>query len=71
MSESSPPNLSDVACRYCGVVGKIRIELREKLIAQPLGTYSLSGTTMKVSARSVQWPWAICGGCGHESEGKQ
>lgn len=64
------PDLSDVECKYCGTVGQIKIEYRKKLIPKPLGTYSLSGSQMKISATEVKWPWAVCGACGHESEGK-
>ena len=75
----SEPPVSDeraaqVQCVYCGTLGAVRFEWREKLIAKPLGTFSITGAQMKTVARAVQWPWAVCrsdlGGCGHESEGK-
>lgn len=65
------PDLSGSTCRYCGVTGKIRIEYREKFIPKPLGTWSLAGQTMKLTGTMVDWPWAICDACGHESEGKR
>jgi hypothetical protein len=56
---------ADNFCKYCGHVG-LKIEWR--LEAKPLGTFSLAGQQMKVSA--LEWPWAICPGCKHESKGK-
>jgi len=58
--------LAGSRCKYCGVTDQIRIEFR--LVAKPLGTWSLSGAQLKTSA--YRWPWAICDNCGHESKGK-
>lgn len=57
-------------CKYCDS-NKLRIEHRPRLFAKPLGSHSLSGNQMKVSAIQYdKWPWLLCDGCGHESEGK-
>jgi hypothetical protein len=58
--------LNGATCRYCGS-DDIAIEWRLK--AKRPGTYSIAGCAPKVVA--TRWPWAICNGCGHESEGKQ
>ena len=60
-------DLPDVTCKYCGVTGQVRVEMR--LVAKPAGTYSLAGAQMKVSATS--WPWAVCDACGHESKARK
>lgn len=52
-------------CLYCGSADTW-VEWR--LLARPLGSYSLSGNQMKFSAAA--WPYAVCGGCGHVSKGK-
>lgn len=52
-------------CNYCGHPG-IRIEHRFKAVEHP---YSIAGVAPKFAA--AQHPWAICNGCGHESEGKR
>lgn len=61
-------------CRYCGVLGAIRIEERPTFVAQPVGTWALAGVQVKASAVETTWPWAVCrpefGGCGHESRGQ-
>jgi hypothetical protein len=47
-------------CPECRESGGMAV--REVLVAKPLGTFSLSGTQMKVSAR---WGWEFrCGKCG-------
>jgi hypothetical protein len=47
-------------CPECAEAGWM--EVREVLVAKPLGTFSLSGTQMKVSA---SWGWEFrCGKCG-------
>lgn len=40
--------------------------------AKPIGSFSLSGQTMKFSAikETVDWPWAVCDNCKRESRGK-
>ena len=51
---------STSACPSCGQRGKVDITI--VLVAAPLGTFSLSGTGMKVPARKgAQF---TCGGCG-------
>lgn len=75
MSEASeyprvePNPLAGLTCKYCGSLD-IWVELRPRITAQPLGTWSLAGAQLKTSAVATTWPWAVCGGCGHESEGK-
>jgi hypothetical protein len=56
-------------CRPCG--HPLRIELREEIAAKPLGTFSLAGAQMKVSANRVEWPWAVCDNCGRECKGRR
>lgn len=56
---------AEQSCQYCGHKG-LRIVWR--LRPSQIGTFSLSGAQMKVSARD--WPWAVCDGCGHESRGE-
>jgi hypothetical protein len=53
-------------CGNCGTVGQLRIEHR--MVARPIGSFSLAGQQMKVSARL--WPYMVCDGCGAECEGK-
>jgi len=53
-------------CKYCGPEFPLRIERR--LEARPIGSFSLAGAQMKLSAR--EWPYAVCDGCGRESRGK-
>lgn len=57
--------LEGATCRYCGH-DRIRVEWR--FVPKPVGTYSLSGVQTKVAAAHV--PFAICGGCAHESQGQ-
>jgi hypothetical protein len=57
-------DVADTPCPGCGEK-KLRIEWR--LTAQPLGSFSLSGHSMKVSATSG--PWLVCDGCGIEAQG--
>lgn len=65
------PDLSAAECKYCNTVGKIRIEWRERFVPKPMGTWSLAGQQMKMTGTMVNWPYAICDACGHESEGKR
>lgn len=51
-------------CPGCGHSG-LRIEMR--LLARPLGTFSLAGAQDKVSASEV--PFLICDGCGASAQG--
>jgi hypothetical protein len=58
--------LPNIPCTKCGEAGGLEIE--QRLEALPLGTYSLAGAMLKVSAR--YWPWMVCKLCGAESRGK-
>lgn len=53
------------ACRYCHGTD-VRIVDRFEVV--PLGTYSVAGAQDKVAVTSTVW--AICGTCGHASQGK-
>lgn len=64
-----PNPLAGVACVYCGVAD-LRVELRPRITARPLGTWSLAGAQLKTSAVQTMWPHGVCGNCGHVSEGK-
>ena len=59
---SMEDQLSQVVCPGCGKDGSLGVELR--LVAQPIGSFSLAGAQMKVSAREV--PHLVCTtvGCG-------
>lgn len=57
---------ADQTCHYCAATEGLRIEWR--LVTRPIGSFSLSGKQMKMSA--YHWPWAICDNCGHESKGR-
>lgn len=60
----------DIACRDCGAKA-LRLEMRPTVVAKPLGSHSLSGNTLKVSAVvGAGWPWCVCDACGSESKGK-
>lgn len=61
------PDATGLWCKYCGPDAPLRIEYR--LVAKPIGTFSLSGVQAKVSA--VEWPFAVCDSCGRESRGKR
>lgn len=58
MSHSSESNnkLRSIACPACGSVGSIK--LGTTLVARPLGSWSLSGQQLKVSARET--PALVC-----------
>lgn len=68
-----PLAFAGVPCPECG-----KQELREiarpgsRISAKKLGTHSLSGTMMKVSATEawVNWPYVLCSACGFEKAGK-
>ena len=53
-------------CKHCGPDHPLRIEWR--LVAKPLGTYSLAGAQTKVAATNT--PFAICDRCERECQGK-
>ena len=40
-----------------------------RLETKPPGTHSLAGVGTKLAA--TEWPYAVCGGCGHTSRGQQ
>lgn len=63
--------LDTALCPKCSEVGKLRIEYRSKLAAKPLGSFSLAGAQMKVSATEIQVPFLCCDACGLELEGKR
>jgi hypothetical protein len=52
--------IGEHSCPRCGEVGTLSVD--REMVAQQLGTYSLSGTTMKVSA--VAAIIMSCEGCG-------
>ena len=55
--------MEDVPCPRCG---NKTLEIETRLKAQPVGTYSLAGQSLKVSA--VQRYWLVCRTCGIEAE---
>lgn len=57
--------LPDATCKYCNGT---EIEVVWRLKAKDFGTYSIAGMQPKIVAQ--EWPYAVCHGCGHESEGK-
>lgn len=65
----TPNPLAGSTCRHCGS-SDIWVELRPRITARPLSTWSLAGAQLKTSAVAGSWPWAVCGGCEHASEGK-
>lgn len=67
MADKNP--FEGIPCRKCGAK-ELRLEWRNTLTAKPLGTHSLSGSQLKVSATAGSWPWCVCGACGAESKGK-
>lgn len=69
-AEATTATLADVPCSKCGVVGRLRLEIRRFLVAKPFGTFSLAGQQLKVVATERPWPWMVCDGCGRESRGK-
>lgn len=50
----------------CGYAGGLWFEWR--LQAKPIGSFSLAGAQMKVSANRE--PWIVCPPCGAEAQGK-
>jgi hypothetical protein len=61
--------MSGLWCKHCGPQQPLRIEMREELVAKPIGTFSLAGQTVKFSTVKRGWPWAVCDNCGRESRG--
>lgn len=49
--QTEGPDLRALACPACSTVGSL--QLKTMLLARPLGSHSLSGSQMKVSARST------------------
>lgn len=70
--EVAPSNpFEGMPCRECGQVA-LRLEFRPVIQAKPLGTHSLSGNQLKVSAHKIdRWPWCACMACGAAKPGKQ
>jgi hypothetical protein len=64
-----PNPLAGNFCKYCGSED-IWVELRPVLWAHPITSFSLAGAQLKASASYLDWPHAVCGGCGHVSKGK-
>lgn len=62
--------VAEVPCPECGVTGKLKVEIRDRFTARPIGTFSLAGSQLKVSAEKVPWPFLVCEGCGFEEAGK-
>lgn len=60
------PDVSFPPCPSCGE-DALRIEFR--LRCKPIGSFSLTGAQMKLSAQ--EWPWLVCDSCGIEAEGKR
>lgn len=60
-----------ITCPVCGHVG-FRVEYRKRMVAKPLGTFSLAGQQDKVSAVEEEVPAIICegAGCDVQSEGR-
>jgi hypothetical protein len=53
-------------CKHCGPEHPLHIAWR--LVPNPLGTYSIAGAQLKVTAKKV--PFAICNNCSRECRGK-
>ncbi|HTF53633.1 MAG TPA: hypothetical protein VK735_39825 [Pseudonocardia sp.] len=52
----------------CPRCSSLTLTIQWRLEAVPLGQFSLSGNTMKVSA--YEWPYIICTTCGIECRGE-
>lgn len=61
--------LAENACPVCSEKA-FWIDMRETLVAKPIGTFSLAGQQPKVSAIAGVWPWIVCGNCGFEEKAK-
>jgi hypothetical protein len=57
----SNPDLSVIACPDCKTVGSL--ELTTRLHARPIGSFSLAGQQMKVSAVTVHVLACTAGNC--------
>jgi len=62
-------NLEDVGQIPCPGCGVKALAIEWRLETKPLGTYSLAGQQLKVSANEV--PWVVCSSCGVEAKGKR
>lgn len=62
--------IKNIPCPECHKEGVLRVEIRERIVARPIGTYSLAGNQLKVSANKVPWPYLACTECGYEEAGK-
>ena len=67
----SDVTLEEVTCPGCGEIGDMEIEWRDTLVARPLGTFSLAGQQLKVSADWARWPWLVCLSCGFAVKGER
>lgn len=67
MSRSIEEQLRAQPCPTCGR-HTLELELRSRLVARPLGIWSLAGQQDKTSARIEGWPYAVCtaGDCDFE-----
>jgi hypothetical protein len=54
------PALTTVSCPQCEAVGTLSVEW--KLVARPIGSHSLAGAQVKVSAQDT--PHLVCSECG-------
>ena len=61
--------LNSIECLACGVIGSLRIELRETLVSQGYPAM-FKGSQPRVVARQVLWPWMICDACGSQCRGE-
>lgn len=53
----------------CPACGQLTLDIEMRLLAKPLGTYSLSGRQMKFSA--YEWPYLFCRSCGISAPAKR
>lgn len=67
LTEAQERTLEEATCQKCFQAGGLTVEYR--LTAMPIGSFSLAGAQMKVSA--LEWPWLMCRHCGAECQGKQ
>lgn len=72
MDRSIDEQLRRHPCPDCGQL-TLELQLRPRLEARPLGTWSLAGAQPKTSAVEVEWPYAVCTGddCNFETAAKR
>ena len=58
-------SVAETPCPQCG---KKQLEIERRLTAKPIGSWSLAGMQMKMTA--VDWPWIVCRNCYVESPAK-